>query len=151
MRASFITNSLGALIVAGAIVGYFNPVPGSFWGNTFFGIPYSIAVLVVPLAAATCAATASWIVRRRLSLGKRGAISRGTAIGAIAFLLFSIFHAVAWAITDLSNGGGLGLAAVTLVTVPFATILGGLFILPVMPVCCAVAVACEWLVEKNAA
>jgi hypothetical protein len=149
MRASVVTDSAGALILAGAIVGYFSPVPGSFWGNTFFGIPYSIALFAMPLAAAACAAAACWLIRRRPTLANRGAVVRGVLIGAIAFLLFAILHGVASAIVALFNGEGVRLAVVAMATIPPATALfGGIFI---MPICCIVAVACEWLAGKIAA
>jgi hypothetical protein len=149
MRTSIITNCLGALIVASAVVMYFSPVPGSFWGNTFFGIPYSMALVGVPLAAAGCAAAACWLSRRSPRFASRGALSRGISIALIAFLIFSIVHGVASSVISLLTGAGMQAALMALVTVPLATVFfGGLFILPI---CCVVAVVCEWMAGQIAA
>jgi len=74
---------------------------------------------------------------------------RGIAIGLIAFVFFSIFHGIASGILTLLAGGGVQSALMAFVTVPFATLFfGGIFI---MPICCIVAVACEWLAGQIAA
>jgi hypothetical protein len=149
MRASVITDSVGAFLLASAIVWHFSPAPGSFWGNTFFGLPYAIATIIVPLAAAASAGTACWVTRRKSSLARRGVIARGVAIGVIAFALYGLFHVIANVVVELLGGVGLQLALMGIVGLGLAiAFFGGVFI---MPICCIVAVGCEWLAGKIAA
>lgn len=141
MRASAAIDAIGGLLISAAVVAYFSPRPGSSWGNTFFGIPYSIAIIAVPAVASASAAFARITVFRKWSNPPFGPWARGFRVGLVSFGLYAIFHVIAYTLSSVVHGGFWGLADGA--AFGFAMfVFGSVFFLP--PVC-AVMAACEWL------
>lgn len=100
---------------------YFSPNPGSVWGNTFFGIPYSLAVWVVPVICGILAVLVSHHLLRRDSW-KKQRIRLGLAVATLCFLAYAFLHVLLAAFVGRSESPSLLLAIL---------LFGGLFILPV--------------------
>jgi len=148
MRTSLIANTSGALLLAAAVVWVFAPISGSVWGDTFFGIPFQVAVLAVPAAAAISAAVACWIVQGRVSRRPDNVVFRGAAIGAGAFAIYSLLHTLSYTAFALHRGTEIHWVLADGASFAGAMILfGGISF---MPLCCIAAVACEWLGGKIA-
>ncbi len=135
-------------MLAAAIVWRFAPISGSVWGDTFFGIPFQVAVVAVPVAAALSAAMGSWIVSGHPMLRPAGVWLRGAAIGVVAFAIYSLIHTLSYTAFALYRGTEVhwALAGGASFAVAMA-IFGGISF---MPLCCITAVACEWLGGKIA-
>jgi len=127
--------------MSAAIVAYFSPTPGSFWGNTFFGVPYSIAVVVVPAVASICAAIGCVTVFRKWANPPFGPWARGFRVGLVSFGLYAAFHVVAYTLASVVHGGLWGLAGGATFSLAMVVFGCGAF----LPAVCAVMAACEWL------
>jgi hypothetical protein len=140
MRTHILMQAIGGLVLGAILVALFSPRGGSFWGNSFFGLPYNKALLLVPLFATVSAALATLLVLRTPSHRTRSPIWRGLRIGSLAFLFYFAFHVAAHAtFNDI------------VVSIAFAGLLavfGGIFF---MPICCLVAVAIEFATRRHAA
>ncbi|HZZ91026.1 MAG TPA: hypothetical protein VFE23_00585 [Usitatibacter sp.] len=143
-----IIDSIAAVVLGAGVVCIFSPAPGSFWGNTFFGVPYRIAIFAVPLVAAGSAALARIIVSRKF--GRSTVIRRGLLVGTIAFVLYGLAHTVAYAGFAVYRTSEGALSAIAGAAWFGAAMLmfGGLFFLPV---CCAISVFSEWIGDRIAA
>ena len=149
MRTNVAVSSAGGFLLGAVVVWWFSPVPGSFWGNTFFEVPYSIATVAVPVAAAMSAAMASWLILRRQKWRHRLLFLRGLAIGVVAYGFYAATHVLAYVAFSLLRG-----------VEPAAALEGSLWFalafvffggITFMPFCCAMAVLCEWLANRVAA
>ena len=129
----------GLLLGASLVVG-FAPLPSSFWGNTFFGIPYQVAVALVPLATAGCAALAAFLLLRNPTNRQRSPFRLGVGIGSLAFVFYFVFHVSAYAaVRGIAESGAFAGAL---------ALFGGIFFLPV---CCLVSMATEFAARRYAA
>lgn len=148
MRTSIIANTFGGLILAAAVVWLCAPMSGSVWGNTFFGIPYHVAVIAVPAAAAISAALACWVVQSRAALRPENVVFRGAAIGVGAFASYSLIHTLSYIAFAIYRGTEMHWALAGGVSFAGAMVFfGGISF---MPLCCITAIACEWLGGKIA-
>ncbi len=149
MRTHVALSSAGGLLLGAAIVLWFSSVQGSFWGNTFFELPYPFAFVSVPIAATVSAALASWLISGASTWRHRGFVVRGLAIGIVAFSLYAAAHTVGYFGFALLRGiepsdaltGGLWFSLAII-------LFGGMFFIPL---CCAMGVLCEWLAKRIAA
>lgn len=140
MRIRILAQVFGGLLLGAFFVVCFAPLPGSFWGNTFFGIPYQDAVALVPLAAAGCpAALAAFLILRNPTNHQRSPFRLGVGIGSLAFVFYFLFHVSAYAtVNGISESGAFASAL---------ALFGGIFFLPV---CCLVSTATEFAVRRYA-
>jgi hypothetical protein len=126
----------------------FAPISGSVWGDTFFGIPFQIAVIAVPVAAGISAALACWVIQSRAALRPKNVVLRGAAIGVGAFAIYSLIHTLSYTAFTLYRGTEMHWALAGGASFAGAMVLfGGISF---MPLCCITAVACEWLGGKIA-
>jgi hypothetical protein len=92
MKGRIATFGLLALLWSFAVVWYFSPQPGSYWGETFFNLPYSFALWFVPLVC-----TASGVGFSFLALKPQECSSQhfrlGAKVAGLSFLGYGLVHA----------------------------------------------------------
>jgi hypothetical protein len=146
MGARVIIHALGGFLAAATIVYLFSPETHSLWGDAFFGIPFSLAMVAVPGVAALCAAWAcAFDIHHPLSL-PRPIWIRALRISLYAFFVYSACHVVAYtcfAIQRAVDLSGLGWALAEGIGFGFALLFFGTMCF--WPLLFAVATFCEWV------
>ncbi len=137
MHIRILVQSIAGLLLGGLTVALFTPRTGSFWGNTFFGIPFQIAVALVPLATASSAALGAFLVIRNPTNRQRSPLQLGLGIGTLAFMFYYVFHIFTYAFLN-------GFAETGIFAFAFA-LFGGIFFLPI---CCCISVATEFATNR---
>ena len=145
MGERVVIHALGGFLAAAGIVYLFTPEAHSFWGDTFFGIPFSIALVAVPAVAALCAACACiFEIRHPLSLPRRIWV-RALRISLVAFFIYAACHITVYtcfAIQRATDFSGVGWALAEGIAFGFALLIFGTICF--VPVLFAVATVCEW-------
>ena len=153
MRASILLNAAGGFLLATGIVAYFSPAPASFWGNTFFGIPYPLARIAVPVSAATCAAIGSYLVRRTRFHPPYKLWVRAILISCAAFGTYALLHTVAYiafALVRYSTNGEWPFVFIVFVE---GLVFGLTFLFfgsVFLPLAWVISAMCEWLSSRVA-
>jgi hypothetical protein len=129
MKLEALVFGLFATIQALGAVLYFSPVPGSFWGDTFFEIPYPLAIWAVPISCGSLAVLVSYWFLRNDRWRKRR-VRLGLTVATFSFLAYAMLHVLL-----ASFAGGFGVVSL----LPAMILFGGIFFLPVSLVLSVIA------------
>lgn len=120
--------AVSALIASLAIVLLAHPRPSSFWGPTFFAIPYTFAIVFVPFTVTALASIfTARILRDDPAFNRHFRL--GIAVGGLTFFSYGIAHAIAVAVFTFDIP-----YAITLLWSIF--LFGGIFIFPIIFIIC---------------
>ena len=123
MKKESLVAGLFAVALAFATVLCFSPSAQSFWGFTFFGIKYSIALWVVPSSCFFIAVAISSFLVRKTYWPKKW-VTAGALGGFASFVAYAFIHVLIAALAGMPFGLAMSLL------LPIFTF-GGLFIMPV--------------------
>lgn len=141
MKARIATFGTLALLWSLAVVQFFSLQAGSFWGETFFNLPYSFAIWFVPVACGVLGSASAFAVLKNEECSKKH-IRLGVVVAAMSFLGYGLAHAIALVVI-----GSVSLAAAFFVAF---LVFGGLVFFPVAAVFAVLASALSyWLFCPN--
>jgi hypothetical protein len=102
MKGRIATFGLFALLWSFAVVWYFSQQSGSFWGETFFSLPYSFALWFVPLTCTVLSVGSSFTVLKTQVCSKHH-FRLGVKVAALSFLGYGVIHATALIFTESAS------------------------------------------------
>ncbi len=105
------------------------PREHSFWGESFFGIPYLFSLIINPLVTSLITYSCSSYILKNISASSHFSI--GALISCLSFIGYALFHSIIAGLFEAYNSFEFGFSlALTL----FGVILmfGGIFILPIL-------------------
>ena len=140
MKRSVTFQAIGGFLLGTLFVLVFHPQEGSVWGPTFFGVPYGLAVWLIPVAAAASAAAGCLLVLRDPDRHDLPVFRFGLGVGVLAFLFYAGLH------ISLFLGSTRDIE-LTLSFMLALAVFGGLLVLPLL---CLVSGAIELLLRRHA-
>ena len=122
MKNESLIATLFAILTSITLVYFFEPSLHSFWGVTFFGIKYSVAIWAVPISSGLVTATVFTLLLRR-SDWKEKWVRTGILGGLASFLIYAFIHVVLAVLSGMPSDMAPSLLLLIIV-------FGGVYFLP---------------------